>query len=126
MYILDVVVFGDGEQELYLQNVPVVVANMNRKLFIIGRRGILEKLEVNLDFPNGIVNLPLARSSSAEYPSLSQHFPNLDRILESLHSGNSAVAVMMLAWEIKDLWTGSFKKSPFRERVPKGEDYQCR
>src|SRR5687767_6136290 len=52
MYHIDVTLSDDSEQEkLHFKNVPVVVANLERKLFIIGRRGVLDKLRVDLDFP---------------------------------------------------------------------------
>ena len=112
MYSLDVILFGDTDKGITLQNVPIVVANLDRKVFIVGRRGILDKLKISLDFPRGTVDLSLERSSSVQYPSLSQQFPNLDQILDAFSQGNSAGAVMKLAWEIEGFLDTIMQEEP--------------
>jgi len=51
LYLIDVRITGDAEGEaLTFENVPAIVQALPRPLFSIGRRGLLDRLRVELDF----------------------------------------------------------------------------
>lgn len=102
MYHLDINVFGDEpEQTLTFQHVPVIVTELDRQLFIIGRRGLLEWLRVELDFPRNQTNLIYVRRVDTQYPKMADEFPSFDSIVESFEAHQQAQGVMMLAWEME-------------------------
>jgi len=102
MYHLDVALIGDIEhQHLNLISVPVVVANLDRNFFIIGRRGILDKLRIELDFPRNRIRLSFERTANQDYPSLAETFPNFETAIRCFDSHELAQATMLLAWDME-------------------------
>jgi uncharacterized protein YegP (UPF0339 family) len=114
MYHLDVALIGDIEnQQFNLPSVPVVVANLDRNFFIIGRRGILDKLKVELDFPRNTIRLMVERLGSQDYPSLAEKFPNFEPAIQCFATHELAQATMLLAWDME-----TFVDRVFQENFP--------
>lgn len=114
MYHLDVALIGDiDDQQFNLPSVPVVVANLDRSFFIIGRRGILDRLKVELDFPRNTIRLMFERPASQDYPSLATTFPNFEPAIQCFATHELAQATMLLAWDME-----TFVDRVFQENFP--------
>jgi len=102
IYTLNVKIMGSkkGEQ-MDFENVPVAVENLRRPVLIIGRRGILERLRVELDFPRAQVNLVFSRRGAATYPHLAREFPHFESALQSIEAQRNREGIMMLSWDME-------------------------
>ena len=114
MYHLDVALIGEDKQ-FNLPSVPVVVANLDRNFFIIGRRGLLDKLKVELDFPRNRIRLTFEQPASQDHPSLAANFPNFEPAIHCFASHELAQATMLLAWDME-----TFVDRVFQENFPVG------
>jgi uncharacterized protein YegP (UPF0339 family) len=114
MYHLDVALIGDiDDQQVNLPGVPVVVANLDRSFFLIGRRGILDRLKVELDFPRNTIRLMFDRPASQDYPSLATKFPNFESAIQCFATHELAQATMLLGWDME-----TFVDRVFQENFP--------
>jgi hypothetical protein len=91
-----------GESVISFSNVPVaVMALQNKASALIGRRGVLEKLTLELDFPHGRIKITVPGIPNKKYPFLAQHFASLPLALQAFESGRAAEGTMALAWEME-------------------------
>ena len=104
MYSFDLSLSGHQKKTpLRFGNVPVVVTNLERQVIILGRRGLLEWLKIELDFPRKLVHMTLEHSIAANYPYLSREIPSFDSIINAFNTDRVAEGTMMLAWEMERL-----------------------
>ena len=102
IYHLGLRIRGDCQGEvLTFEKVPVTVTALRRPVFIIGRRGVLERLQVELDFPGNKVTLTLPRMRRTKYPYLAKEFVSLRSIIESIDQGKNTEAMLQLSWELE-------------------------
>ena len=102
IYYMNINILGDDENQiLSFNHVPVIVTNLNRQVFIIGRRNVLEWLKIELDFPKGLLKLTRSQLSDYNFPAMSNEFPSLDTIIESFEKKELATGVMKLSWEME-------------------------
>jgi tetratricopeptide (TPR) repeat protein len=93
---------GETEGEyLNFENVPVVIVDLGRPVFTIGRRGILEWLRVELDFPNAQVKFIYPQPGASKYPHLASEFPKFEAALKSIEAQKIQEGIMMLAWDME-------------------------
>jgi hypothetical protein len=99
---LSIRIIGDEPyQALDFENVPVAVTKLDRQMLIIGRRGVLERLRIELDFPRNQMNLIMAHPATNKYPALAHEFPSLDSVIQSLEENRFEPAIMTLAWDME-------------------------
>ncbi len=93
-----------GEQdsgELVFPEVPVAVATLNRPLLLLGRRGLLEWLKLEIDFPQNIVTLTRSQNLFKRFPALSNQVPGFDRLIESAQGERVAEGIAMIALHLE-------------------------
>lgn len=102
VYEMTIRILGEPSSEpIVFRDVPVVIASLGKPMLILGRRGVLEWLQIQLDFPRGRVTVTRAQGLSARYPALAEELPNFPSALELLESGRTAPGVLMLAWDME-------------------------
>lgn len=102
VYRLELRLHGDTEGEsIHLPSVLVAAVPNLPFPFLLGRAGALERLELELDFPQSRVVLTDPTSAHPRYPSLSREFPSLPSITLALSEGKFAQAVRELSWEME-------------------------
>jgi hypothetical protein len=102
LYEMTIRILGEPSSEpIVFKDVPVVVANLGKPMLILGRRGVLEWLQIQLDFPRSLVTVTRAQGLSDRYPALAGELPNFPSALELLESGKTAPGVLMLAWDLE-------------------------
>ena len=100
LYLIGVRITGDSEEEvLTFDNVPIIVMRLHRPILLIGRRGILDRLKVELDFTRRRVTLARPEDLQKKFPTLVQEFSSLQSILDALHEDHLERAVLLLYWE---------------------------
>jgi hypothetical protein len=100
LYLIAVRITGDSEEEaLTFDNVPIIVMRLHRPLLLIGRRGILDRLKVELDFTRRRVTLARPEDLQKEFPALAQEFSSLQSILDDLREDHLERVVLSLYWE---------------------------
>ena len=78
---IDVTLYGDDPMaELVCKRVPVLLGPFGDRL-VIGRRGLLEQLKVECDFPGRKVKLSRVSRPLKRFPSLSKIMPDLFGLL---------------------------------------------
>jgi predicted aspartyl protease len=101
VYYLDLLITGHSNKErVQFTNIPVVVAPLGRRLLMIGRRGVLERLKVELDFPRGEIVLTRSLKRHKKYPNLAEEIVSIDSIIATIESQPTA-AILQLSWEIE-------------------------
>jgi len=104
LYHLDIHILGHGpDSTMQFESVPVAVGPLSYPPLLLGRRGLLERMRLDLDFPNRQVTISLPKTISTKYPALGEMCPSLPSILAALAAGRVSQAVMMLAWDIERL-----------------------
>jgi len=88
-------------QSLTFDNVPVTVTDLHRPLLIIGRRGVLDRLKVELDFPRNRIVLTRPVRSKTKYPNLAREFPSFESIMEAVEERRLTQAILQLSWEME-------------------------
>lgn len=83
------------------ESVPVTVGKSSRPPLILGRRGLLERMRIDLDFPRRCVAISIPRTGTVQYPHLAQMCPSLPMIISLIEDGRIAEAVMLLAWDFE-------------------------
>lgn len=108
IYHFTVRIMGDSkegvlkEHALVFENVPVIVTTLHRPLFIIGRRGVLDRLRVELDFPRKRVVLTRPRRRrSSKYPWISREFSSFQSIMEDIEDDKPTRAILQLSWDLE-------------------------
>lgn len=101
---LSISLHGDDETDrMDFDNVPTVIAPLYRPVMLLGHRGLLEWLDIRLDYPGRRITLTRPARMQTQYESLSSHFKNLESAIKLAESGNIAPAIMTLAWEMEQL-----------------------
>ncbi len=90
-----------SKRQLLFKDVPVAVLPLPRRLFVIGRRGILEWLRVELDFPRQSISLKDSRADVEGYPHLSESFPGLSTAERFMKEGETTAGVLSLSWDME-------------------------
>jgi hypothetical protein len=102
VYYLDLLITGRSKKESFqFTKIPVVVATLGRRLLNIGRRGVLERLKVELDFPRSEIVLTRSPKRHKKYPNLAEEIASLDSIISTIDSGQPTAAILQLSWEIE-------------------------
>ena len=91
----------DPGQTLVFDAVPFVVAQLGRPVFVIGRRGVMEKLRIQMDFPRKTVVLTRPRQVSRGYPNLARELAGFGSIQEAFKTGRIVHGMVMLGLEIE-------------------------
>jgi len=89
---------GESEDELVFSDVPVIKSRLERPVLLLGRRGLLEWLRVEIDFPTGMVSLVRAYDLARQYPALTLNLPGFAAVagLIEKESPVSREAVMIV------------------------------
>ena len=102
LHDLNLRLLGDETEELItIENAPIAIMDLGRPMMVLGFRGVLEWLEVNVDYPHRRVTLQRATQSSTQFPALAQEFPSFANVTEMVNSGQNAAAIMTLAWDME-------------------------
>ena len=102
IYQLNITIRGERKrEELNFQNVPVAVIKLGRPVLLIGRRGVLEWLRVELNFPRGEMKLIFPRGTASGYPAVAAEFPAFDSAWESFRAGRTAEGIRVLALDME-------------------------
>jgi hypothetical protein len=102
VYYFDIEMTGEEcQQSLSFSRVPIAVGRLGRPIMIVGRRGVLEWLRVEMDFPKKILILIMPEKASENYPSLAVELPNFTSVLDGIDSGNYTGSIMMLVWDLE-------------------------
>jgi hypothetical protein len=97
LYLIGVRITGDNEGEtITFDNVPIIVTRLHRPLLMIGRRGILDRLKVELDFARERVTLTRPIDLEKEFPSLAREFSSLQSLLDAFHEGQFERVILSL------------------------------
>jgi hypothetical protein len=104
LYPLNLRMQGEtADQEIAFGGVPVAVAKLHRPVLLLGRRGVLERLRIDIDFPRGAVTMVLSQRLAATYPTLSTRLSGFERAVDLLESGSIVEGVLVLALEVERL-----------------------
>jgi hypothetical protein len=102
VYYVDIEMTGEERQQsLSFSGVPIAVGSLGRPIMIVGRRGVLEWLRVEMDFPKKSLTLIMPEKTSESYPSLAAELPNFPSVLDRIDSGNYTESIMMLVWDLE-------------------------
>jgi len=100
LYLIGIRITGDTEgATITFENVPITVMRLHRPLLMIGRRGILDRLKVELDFARKRVTLTQPRDLENEFPSLAREFSSLRSLIDAFHEGQFESVILSLFWE---------------------------
>jgi predicted aspartyl protease len=100
VYLLTIKILGESaDKTLNFENVPVITLPLSRPLFRIGRRGILDRLRIELDFPRKEIVLSRSEDNENAYPNLSIQFASFQSIIESVNDEKLDQAISLLVWE---------------------------
>lgn len=103
IYQCMVQILGESrKQGMKFENVPITVARLHRPLFVIGRRGILDRLKVQLDFPRKRVVLTRpGRLRSSKYPFISREFSSFRSIMKDIEDDKLIRTILQIGWEME-------------------------
>jgi hypothetical protein len=102
IYHIGLRIKGESKQRsLSFDSVPVAVAALHRQLLVIGRRGVLDRLKLELDFPRKRIVLTRPTKHAGKYPSLTREFPSFEAIMEAIEQGHLTDAILALSWEME-------------------------
>lgn len=90
-----------GDQTILFAGVPVLVTDLHRPVMILGRRGVLEWLRIEIDYPAGTMALVRSEGPSDQYPALTSELSGFERIMETMDSHGIAQGIMLLAMELE-------------------------
>jgi hypothetical protein len=100
VYRLQIKLYGESSrQRLVLKNVPVVVMRLGRQLLMLGRKGALERLILEIDFPGGKVAVIHRRTGPEKYAALTREFPGAIALMsgEEFLQGIRMLSLMALS-----------------------------
>lgn len=102
MYQLSLTIRGDsGGGEFRFGDVPVAVSALGRPVLVLGRRGVLEWLRVEIDFPRGAVTLVRCHRLTERYPALARALPAFEEAAALLEGGALLQGITILSMELE-------------------------
>lgn len=102
VYYVDIEMTGEERKKsLSFSGVPIAVGSLGRPIMIVGRRGVLDWLRVEMDFPKKSLTLIMRERTSESYPSLAAELPNFLSVFDAIDLGNYTESIMILAWDLE-------------------------
>lgn len=94
------------KHELNFTKVPVLIYKLNRQVMIVGRRGVLELLKVEIDFPRGTISLVQDQKLDKladRFPYMSNELPDFQRAVALIEEDATMQGIVIVANELERL-----------------------